>query len=198
MGFLDGLFNDLDSFFDDVVVNARTAANTVGKKANQIKDYSKLKYSESGIKVEIDKKKQELGDYIYSCSKTGDIDKAVMQSFVREIDELEENLQVTREMLSVTRNRVTCKCCKTENDRDAAYCCKCGNKLEVDFATNNNCSCKNDDVTVAASPAVEETKDCNPEDLTIAKKDTVTLEKTDVVESTEEAKSDNVVENPEQ
>ena len=38
---------------DDIIINAKTAATTVGVKAGQIKEYSKLKYSESGIKGEI-------------------------------------------------------------------------------------------------------------------------------------------------
>lgn len=199
MGFLDG-------FFDDIVVNAKSAANTVGKKANQIKDYSKLKYSESGIKAEIAKKKQELGNYIYNCSKTGDIDKIVMQGFVAEIDELEENLQITREMLTVAKNKVTCKYCKAENDRESVFCCKCGSKLDKEEKPEECCCCGNDeDVTVAASPSVEETNTDKSEDLTIAEKDTVSIDKSaDVVveevkeETVEEAKKDNIVESSEE
>ena len=198
MGFLDG-------FFDDIVVNAKSAANTVGKKANQIKDYSKLKYSESGIKSEIAKKKQELGNYIYNCSKMGDIDKIVMQGFVAEIDELEENLQITREMLTVAKNKVTCKYCKAENDREFVFCCKCGSKLDKEEKAEECCCCGNDeDVTVVASPSVEETNTGESEDLTIAEKDSVSIDKSaDVIveeikeETVEEAKKDNIVEDSE-
>ena len=61
-------------FFDDIVSNAKNVATNVGKKADQIVDFSKLKYAESGIKSEIAMKKQELGDYVYQCSGVGDID----------------------------------------------------------------------------------------------------------------------------
>lgn len=199
----------LDEFFDDIFVNAKSAANTVGKKANQIKDYSKLKYSESGIKAEIAKKKQELGNYIYNCSKTGDIDKIVMQGFVADIDELEENLQITREMLTVAKNKVTCKYCKAENDRESIFCCKCGSKLDKEEKvekTEECCCCENDeDVTVAASPSVEKTNTDESEDLTISEKDTVSIDKSaDVIveevkeEAVEEAKKDDVVEGSEE
>lgn len=181
------------SLFDEIFINARTAANTVGKKAGQLKDYSKLKYSESGIKADIAKKKQELGDYIYSCSKTGEIDKERMQSFVEEIDELEENLQITREMLTVAKNKVTCSACKAENERDSAFCCKCGRKLtEEQKNTECNCCCgesDNCDVTVVASSAVEDvTEKAVSEDITISEKDNkddaVTEESTKVAEET--------------
>ena len=194
-----------DDFFDDIVINAKSAATTVGKKANQIKDYSKLKYSESGIKAEIARKKQELGNYIYNCSKTGDIDKVVMQGFVADIDELEENLQITKEMLAVAKNKITCKYCKAENDRDSVYCCKCGNKFDEEDKAEKCCCCENDeDVTVAASPSVEKTPVCESEDLTIAEKETVVDETTDNIvveegkeELVEKTKNDNVIEDSE-
>lgn len=99
---------------DDIIINAKTAATTVGVKAGQIKEYSKLKYSESGIKGEINKKKQELGEYVYQCTLTGDIDNEKLQKMVDDITELEENLQITREMLTIAKNKVVCNSCKAE------------------------------------------------------------------------------------
>lgn len=160
------------SFFDDIVFNVKSIADNVGKKANQIKDYSKLKYSESGIKAEVVRKKQALGGYIYDCSKHGDIDKAVMQGFVEDIDELEENLQITREMLTNAKNKITCTNCKAENEKDSVYCCKCGQKLNVEQSVETS---------------VEEPTEQEPEDITIAEKEEVTVEeiKEDVVSETE-------------
>ena len=117
------------SFFDDVVANVKVIATNVGQRASKIRDYSKLKYSEVGMKSEITKKKTKLGEYVYECSKTGDIDKIVMEQFVDEISELEENLQITQEMIAATKNKVTCEFCKAENEKDSVYCRKCGQKL---------------------------------------------------------------------
>ncbi len=129
------------SFFDDVVANVKVIATNVGQKASKIKDYSKLKYSEVGIKSEITKKKTKLGDYVYECSKTGDIDKVVMEQFVEEINELEENLQITQEMITATKNKVTCEFCKAENEKDSVYCRKCGQKLR-ETVEEETCSCE--------------------------------------------------------
>lgn len=163
------------SLFDDIVVNAKSAANTVGKKAEQLKDYSKLKYSESGIKSEIAKKKLTLGDYVYACTKTGDIDQEKMQSIVDEIAELEENLQITREMIITAKNKIICSECKAENDKDSVFCCKCGQKLS-EKDEQKVCDCYSDyDVTVVASSKVDnvtrEPVDIEElEDITLAEK----------------------------
>jgi len=133
-------------FFDEVVANVKVIATNVGEKANKLKDYSKLKYSEAGIKSEITKKKTKLGDYVYECSKTGDIDKVVMEQFVEEINELEENLQITQEMIAAAKNKVTCEFCKTENEKDSVFCRKCGQKLkeevvEEEETKETTCEC---------------------------------------------------------
>ncbi|MBQ7522211.1 MAG: hypothetical protein IJU14_04950 [Clostridia bacterium] len=146
------------SFFDDVVANVKVIATNVGQKASKIKDYSKLKYSEAGIKSEIVKKKTKLGGYVYECSKTGDIDKVVMEQFVDEINELEENLQITQEMIAAAKNKVTCDVCKTENEKDSVYCRKCGQKLKetvVEETDDETCECNEGSETTT-----EETCDC--------------------------------------
>lgn len=150
------------SFFDDVVANVKVIAANVGQKASKIKDYSKLKYSEAGIKSEIVKKKTKLGGYVYECSKTGDIDKVVMEQFVNEISELEENLQITQEMITAAKNKVTCDVCKAENEKDSVYCRKCGQKLketvveETETETaDETCECNE-----CSETTTEETCDC--------------------------------------
>ena len=40
---------------DDVMVNVKSAANSVGKKTNEIVDYSKLRFTASGLNNEIRK-----------------------------------------------------------------------------------------------------------------------------------------------
>ena len=47
---------------DDVMVNVKSAANSVGKKTNEIVDYSKLRFTASGLNNEIRKKYQTLGE----------------------------------------------------------------------------------------------------------------------------------------
>lgn len=198
------------SLFDDIVINARSAANTVGKKAEQLKDFSKLKYSESGIKSEIAKKKQALGDYVYACTKIGEVNQEKMQAMVDEITELEENLQITQEMLVMAKNKIVCSKCKSENEKESIFCCKCGQKLsEKEDKKKCNCSENDCDVTVVASSSVDDVtsnaveaeevpvKAEEPEDITVAEKTEditttdVTLEKATTVDVATEDSENN-------
>lgn len=62
--------------FDDVVVNAKSAAQTVGKMAGQFVDMSKLRINMSELNGEITKRYQELGRFIYEAKKAGSADEA--------------------------------------------------------------------------------------------------------------------------
>ncbi len=189
------------SFFDDVVANVKVIATNVGQKASKIKDYSKLKYSEAGIKSEIVKKKTKLGGYVYECSKTGDIDKVVMEQFVDEINELEENLQITQEMIATAKNKVTCDVCKAENEKDSVYCRKCGQKLketvveetetETSETTEKTCDCcdckeKVEEVVETVEEVAEEVAETVAEDVEKVADEVVS----EVVEKAEEVVED--------
>lgn len=180
------------SLFDEIVDSAKSAANTVGKKAGQIKEYSKLKYSENGIKSEINKKKLALGDYVYECTKLGNVDQNRMQSMIAEITELEENLQITREMIVTSKNKIVCNECKAENDKDSVFCCKCGQKLSPE-ASQTVCDC---DVTVISSVDTDditsESIDEELEDITVAEK---TTDYTEINSDAEPCEADEISEN---
>ena len=53
--------------FDDVVVNAKSAAQTVGKMAGQFVDMSKLRINMAELNGEITKRYQGLGRFIYEA-----------------------------------------------------------------------------------------------------------------------------------
>ena len=55
--------------FDDVVVNAKSAAQTVGKMAGQFVDMSKLRINMAELNGEITKRYQELGRFIYEARR---------------------------------------------------------------------------------------------------------------------------------
>lgn len=65
--------------FDDVVVNAKSAAQTVGKMAGQFVDMSKLRINMAELNGEITKRYQELGRFIYEAKKAGPQTKPSLQ-----------------------------------------------------------------------------------------------------------------------
>ncbi len=54
---------------DDVVINAKSVAEAVGRKAGQLVDVSKLHVSAAEVNAEITKRYQTLGQYVYENSR---------------------------------------------------------------------------------------------------------------------------------
>jgi hypothetical protein len=116
---------------DDVMVNVKSAATTVSKKTNDIVDYSKLRFTASGLVNEIRKKYQTLGEEVYTCSKIGSNDSQDIELIIQEIDDLKAQLQATNELLTTARHKITCPKCKAVLDKESAFCNKCGAKIDV-------------------------------------------------------------------
>ena len=74
--------------FDDVVVNAKAAANAFSKKAGNIYDISKLKFNANSIKGEINKKCQELGEMVYESKLKGSSSQQLIDAKIDEIKAL--------------------------------------------------------------------------------------------------------------
>lgn len=115
---------------DDVVVNAKSAAETVGKTASMLVDVSKLRINLSELNGEISKRKQLLGEYVYdNCHDTslGDVELA---GKIAEIDELMERVQSINKMLLEKQNKAVCPVCGKMSIATAYFCSNCGAKLE--------------------------------------------------------------------
>lgn len=118
--------------FEDVVVNARTAVNVVGKKASQIVDISKLRISAADLNNEISKRFEAVGRTVYEAKKTGNDTSDLIAESVAAIDELYEQLDAVNDQLAAVRAKLVCKNCGQENAQGSVYCCKCGHKLAED------------------------------------------------------------------
>lgn len=115
--------------FEDVVVNAKSAANVVGKKAIQLVDVSKLRISAADLNNEISKRYESLGRAVYEAKKTNNDASDLIAESIRSIEELYEQLDAINEQLASARERLVCKNCGQENQQGSVYCCKCGSKL---------------------------------------------------------------------
>ena len=73
---------------DDVVINAKTAAEAVGKKAGQIVDVSKLRFNVAELNAEISKRYEALGEYVYENCREALAEDAESVGKMAEIDEL--------------------------------------------------------------------------------------------------------------
>ena len=116
--------------FDDVVVNAKSAAQTVSKMAGQFVDMSKLRINMSELNGEITKRYQELGRFIYEAKKAGSADEAELADQIAGIDDLYAQLSAVSAQYASMQNKVTCPACGKQMPTDSMFCSHCGAKLE--------------------------------------------------------------------
>lgn len=117
---------------DDVIVNAKSAANVVGKKAAQLVDISKLRISVADLNNEISKQYESLGRAAYDAQKSGgDLSEEISER-AKTIDDLNEQLNAVNEQLAAAREKLVCPNCGQENAQGSVYCSKCGQKLSDD------------------------------------------------------------------
>ena len=94
---------------DDVVVNAKSAAEAVGKKAGQLVDVSKLRINLAELNAEISKRYEALGEYVYEACREQLAEDAEAVGKMAEIDELKAQLaevgRDSRLFLSAGRRR---------------------------------------------------------------------------------------------
>jgi ABC-type transporter Mla subunit MlaD len=115
--------------FEDVVVNAKSAVDVVGKKAGKFVDVSKLRINAADINNEISRKFEELGRAVYEAAKDGSDTSNAVSEHSAEINDLYDQLNAVNAQLASARERLICKNCGNENVQGATYCSKCGAKL---------------------------------------------------------------------
>ena len=104
---------------EDVVVNAKSAVNVMGKTAGKIVDISKLRISAAELNGEISKRYESLGRMVYDAQKTDNDATDLVRECVNAIDDLYEQLDAVNEQISSMRNRTVCKGCGAENPQSA-------------------------------------------------------------------------------
>lgn len=133
------------SILDDVMVNAKSAVDIVGKKAEKLVDYSKIKYSISNLNSEISKKFEALGRFMFDASESNEKpDESVIQEKFQEIRQLNEQLEEAKKLLAVAKNKKVCPVCNAENEKNALFCSKCGYKFEEETDETENSEESND------------------------------------------------------
>lgn len=114
---------------DDVVINAKSVAEAVGRKAGQLVDVSKLRVAAAEVNAEVTKRYQTLGQYVYENSREalGADPEAMGQ--MAELDGLQEQLAAVNKELNDKQNRTVCPTCGKHCDAADAFCSTCGAKL---------------------------------------------------------------------
>lgn len=115
--------------FEDVVFNAKSAANTVGKKAGRLVDISKLRLNATELNNEISKRYEALGRVVYNASKEDQDVKGLIDECIISIDALYLRLDEVNEKIAKLQNKATCPICGSGNAEGSLFCSHCGTKL---------------------------------------------------------------------
>ena len=115
--------------FEDVVINARSAAETVGKEAGRWVDISRLRFSAAEIQKEISKRLENLGRMVYDSRKSGSPVDISFDGQIESIDALYKRLDEVNEKINILRKKTVCLKCGFDNAEDSVFCSRCGTKL---------------------------------------------------------------------
>jgi hypothetical protein len=116
---------------EDVLLNAKAAADTVGKKAGDAIDKSKLRIAILDIRAELSKKYRLLGRICYEASITGKNYEKSMKPLRDSITELNKQLVSIKDLLANADHKKKCSSCGAYNPKGALFCSKCGSRLIV-------------------------------------------------------------------
>ena len=112
------------AIFDDVVVNAKSAASVVSKKAGELFDLSKLRISLASLRGELNKQYQALGEAVYNNDPAEEI-----EAIKAEITLVKENIADIENVLANAKNSVTCPACGEKLNKNAQFCSTCGTAI---------------------------------------------------------------------
>ena len=112
------------AIFDDVVVNAKSAAQAVTKKAGEVVELSKLRISLSGLRSDLNKQFLALGEAVYNNEPEEEI-----AQIRTAIDETKQAIDEVEQYLSSIRNVLVCPKCGEKLQKNAQYCYICGTPI---------------------------------------------------------------------
>lgn len=149
--------------FENLVVNAKQAANAVGKKTGELVDTSKLKLQAVDLSGDIRKNYEALGRAVYEAHKLGIDSTEDIEDIIIIINEKYDELDEVNEQLSKMSNKTFCTRCGEPNPKTASFCSQCGEKLVQETQQGNCCSdsvcgcgCHAEDSTEQQEPQTEE------------------------------------------
>ncbi len=122
------------AIFDDVVVNAKSAAAVVSKKAGTLFDLSKLRISLASLRSELSKQYSALGEAVFNNEPEEEI-----EAIKTAIAEVKQNIEDVEKILDASRNTVICSACGQKLPKSAQYCSTCGTQIPREVSTCKAC-----------------------------------------------------------
>ncbi len=122
---------------EDVVINAKSAAETVGKEAGRLVDISMLRFNAADLQKEVSKRFETLGRIVYDSFKSGNSGNARFNEYIESIDQLYQQIDTVNEKINALRKKASCPNCGFDNDEKSAFCSRCGANLNQEQSASN-------------------------------------------------------------
>ncbi len=117
------------TFFDSAKKILTKTAKDAAKVSGEIAQQTKIKFKAAQVKDEINTRYALIGELYYGVVEY-ELDNAdKINQLVEEVTALKEQLESLESELGGKKTK-KCSFCGNDNDVDAEYCSKCGNKLE--------------------------------------------------------------------
>ena len=121
-------------FMDKVLDTARSAASAASEKAGEVYEIGKLKLQLSGLNSDLEKAYAQLGRLEYDARKNGSDNSLLLDACVTELDSLHADIDSLIAEISAVTGEKTCPHCGESVAVGAAYCYKCGAKMDAEPA----------------------------------------------------------------
>ncbi len=114
--------------FDNLKSDAKNLFDKAASKTADAIDYSKTQIDRAQLRTKINEKYTELGKLCYNMHESDADETGRMKIIISEINKLKEKLDEADKAVKLNKKK-TCKFCLTENEADAVFCIKCGERL---------------------------------------------------------------------
>ena len=114
---------------EDFFVKAKEAVDTLGEKAGQLVDVSKLNIKMAELKNDMKNEYVGLGKAVYKAKKENVEEDAAINYSVAQIDNLSMQIEELKKQIATMKNKVICKSCGQPNEMESHYCAKCGSVI---------------------------------------------------------------------
>lgn len=109
---------------------AKEMVEAAGRKAGDLTDLAKMKLKLADNEKAVDITLAALGRLVYESRKGGELNEETVTELVQQLDELEAANEELQGAIDNARGRKTCRSCGSANPEKAAYCNKCGQKMD--------------------------------------------------------------------
>ena len=118
------------TMLEELLLKAKSAADTVGKKTADLTDMVRLKTKAASLQKEIATTLESMGRLVYDNRKAHRDISALLEEHSQKVDGLKAELKAVENELCAYQKVVHCPSCDNKVDDSVAFCPYCGQKMQ--------------------------------------------------------------------